>query len=1650
MGDTLKSPTESGKESMRTPVTATNNFPSNNRDDTFMRSRSLSVNRRQLQDYGLGSHSTSGIISAHTPEYYLNNNNSASNNYVGTMSTTANNSTLTSIGDVGTNTDSVLSPILMSNTIPPSQVVESLITDQNNKTLNALEHSYQTGDLRSRERSASQRKLSDAAPLLSPNGPNAPPLIRNSKADALVDRSSVSSPTTASLDSGDFDMKYYERLKSMNSLHVNDPGSRDFMQQQSSGGLLVNSNSFGISTSIDYQERVLSLTPSNVQGVPNHSNVTGLTGNLGIAGGDDDSERHQSSSMHPFDNSRDQYYGSGASVTSVEDAEEDYYSKLKNEAMKLGKKSSNSNSRSLGEEFKPASNFLQLSRNAIGTSGRQYGHGASFMSDASVNSVATDQLKGNMIGKGAHERLYHSASLHRKKQAIREKQKVDEEKRRLDDEQFRLNDNSRRITEHLVKSRLNEGENIGQRLYQKGMKEIELKAKKEDEKKKKIEEIAKEGENWSCARCGTFHQVNVNVSSFKPKPKVCDQCGFNQSDVTPHKPCNIALKNYENAEEVLQHRQTLIQQVTSSANSQKPINSFYANPNNGHSDGRNTTSSVHEYLYRAKREDDILHTNRQLWQELNADMTFKPVIPESSKQILNKYKQAQRNDNGQGQSLECLDIQEVDDGDELVSQVSSVSGRVSENNRKDLTKKYNPIISKSHNPASKKLESSLTGMTAPSGKLSGDALREYVNKPATERLVTTTTAAALYNTIEKEQVNKNKIATKINGRVDRNKKSDTADAAVPQALPPQTDAFVNRLTYEYKTKDQKLKLEIEKRHKYDDKTGQELFRPKVEPVPEGLLYTGITTSSRYEGNGNIWDDILRRDAELQEKKKALQKKAIEKTLHELREHQVKALPTSNDILQKSTEKHLEDLFRILLASSIEEGQTTLETFDEEYRDYCESGRNGSGSSDQDYEKKSISEDDDEADQVAKLHKRAGEITDWRIRSLDLMKVNPTFMINEVSTLLMDMKTTMFLQWQKKFATAKGSQRMQSHQTGSEISEGEYEGLLDQYKVNKESPESLNITYDKFVKLAMKCIKQRDGPGRGYVFVAKKKPEIALELKEKEEREETFHPAIDKTSIEILNKNCRQLRLLSLPIETILQADGDRVKNKVEQERQKKILKEAEELTFKPKLFKPPSYVVPRYRGMDDMTANESASGRDDDGADSDEEPLLGEDMIPARLTKTRDDNSVRDFLKSAGNHQTFAIPFGESEGAKVCNLLKKGNPGTGGNGFFIRGGGSVVVSSSAGQQVIGSTHTQNVNNNVSAPSVGSNGSTSLNISGSAGSAQNVGTSDPFTPPKNPSRSVADQQRQPVEPANQSFISPVNDISASSLLCERVTPPSSSSLNSSPPVHMGASMTGIATPQSFVERTIVAGMNEQRARGTSIISANVSAAGSKADLNNTTLQHRQGKQLFVGDDEADVDHDGYGYGYQRQSGGAIPRYDHPMRMNELRLSDEGDKVHYASGGYAERALKQKSISNNRSTAGPPPLPSTTQYLEHPRSVSPDMSKFSDNTISTKSTIESRGNDSKTADTKNSYTYTGKHSQQRTNGQMPATSATNSGYGRNGTLKSGGSIASNNSRNANPVMSSKPATKSKQVPPPLPCERDRKKKEDGKYYCCIYSL
>jgi transcription elongation factor Elf1 len=986
---------------------------------------------------------------------------------------------------------------------------------------------------------------------------------------------------------------------------------------------------------------------------------------------------------------------------------------------------------SVRTSLKPAAKSLQMGKQKILTSQSES------IRNLSPNSRAIQQSKEKekMIGKTVNERLYHNAELMKKKKEYLVQKNEQKKLQQMDLKKFKLNEGSQKIIESIQNRGYNSGRgggdnqsqgsnvtDIGIKLYQEGIQSRE-------NKKKKSEKVEKLKENfidtWSCVKCGVHHKVSSS-KALTTTPQmwgdseryVCSNCGFNnQEAVESSKPTNVGLLYNEELKE----------------NYEKHRKQNRLNP------------EIHEHLYQAgKQHEQVLQLNRALWEDLNEKMSFKPTISEQSNAIINAYKHSEAG------------------------------------TEHEETHSFNDMTKGSNLENDEAEEDKITLGKVNKTKITGQRVKEYFAKPIYDRLIHTQTRSYVDEAME---FHKKQTTVMDGGRTtfahSKNSllasKSQQMDSSVASNQPK--EHITSRLYNEFEEINRRKDERTNQFYTYDVNTGQQLWKPKVSSLPEDYPVK-ITASSTPGRKRNIWNEIIRKDKEMLEDKLSKQRKAIEKTLEEISKNQVKALPTSNEILQHSTNKNLEDLYKLLLVNTHplnnalpdrppsafdDESSETKQHVNNNVNEQDESDSTLSSSVGNQQKNSQVPLSISTNDKIRKdmLHlqnpthfpahflKRPSDndeidsnysssipadtntivserqlnevlnsyLQDWKEKKLDLLLINPNLLINEISTLLLDMKLVVFNQWltkqRKKLleeknlgttTTTKDKSKSHPKRKSDNLSTNtdEYQGDdndLESETVPKEEdyddehilklePERLLISFPEFVRLALKCIKRRNGPGKGYIFAPKKKLDLAIQMKLHEYSEETFHPEIGKNSEAIISQkrhiyqphdgSASTTPRTPLPIEIVLTEDGKRIQKKLEILREEKKLKEEEGLTFKPHLYKPPSYVVARYRGLDLSNQDEENDGNFDD--ERDVETRGGGTTV---TTEERGKHSMR----SVTSQQTGANTITSGGIHDIPNVMiasKGSGAGQGKGPTVIRGGASgtgtnnSVLSSKAG------------------------------------------------------------------------------------------------------------------------------------------------------------------------------------------------------------------------------------------------------------------------------------------------------------------------------------------------------------------------------------
>ncbi len=401
-------------------------------------------------------------------------------------------------------------------------------------------------------------------------------------------------------------------------------------------------------------------------------------------------------------------------------------------------------------------------------------------------------------------------------------------------------------------------------------------------------------------------------------------------------------------------------------------------------------------------------------------------------------------------------------------------------------------------------------------------LGKYFSLPVTERL-TKYNLKPDHPSQEKNYVNM--ILANPNVQLEKNKHIRNED---------DINRFVSKMAYEYRKRQAKRQAAQREANLRDPKSGKPLFTPRPNDPdihPRTKQVTSPGTLAKIDENNKaiqarvsqrkiasdgstlgIHDYLLKCHEEIKKRKNFLEHKSNEVYVNNIDMKQASALPQSDIILKDALARSIEEMYRLLLATI---------KYDEMFPNVHAS-------------------DKAKADAICKL---SASLENWHLQELDLAKVHPSMMINEVKALIIDIKD-------------------------EKARAGKFESLI--------------VSFDDFCELVRKCINRRNGPGKRYVYVPKKRPDVTIELINKIRKEETFQPSINKTTATIVSRDTKRN---AAPIEELLLEEGKKVKEKVEKKREEKEAKEEKACTFEPAMFRPPKHIKPRYRGVKDSVKN---------------------------------------------------------------------------------------------------------------------------------------------------------------------------------------------------------------------------------------------------------------------------------------------------------------------------------------------------------------------------------------------------------------------------------------------------------------------------------
>jgi hypothetical protein len=137
-----------------------------------------------------------------------------------------------------------------------------------------------------------------------------------------------------------------------------------------------------------------------------------------------------------------------------------------------------------------------------------------------------------------------------------------------------------------------------------------------------------------------------------------------------------------------------------------------------------------------------------------------------------------------------------------------------------------------------------------------------------------------------------------------------------------TKEFVNRITYEYKEKIHRQKINNDEFYSCDQATGQPLFHPRInnqqiylQEKEKSESFSSNDSFYSNESKRNVFDEMKKKDEEKKTRLRMLEIEHLKEFTDEMNRNKIQALPQSDLILKLATEKSTEEMFKLLIASS---------------------------------------------------------------------------------------------------------------------------------------------------------------------------------------------------------------------------------------------------------------------------------------------------------------------------------------------------------------------------------------------------------------------------------------------------------------------------------------------------------------------------------------------------------------------------------------------------------------------------------------------------------------------------------------------------------------------------------------------------------------
>ena len=887
--------------------------------------------------------------------------------------------------------------------------------------------------------------------------------------------------------------------------------------------------------------------------------------------------------------------GGGVADSGASGSMEGMYNRLKGEWRSDDRSVASSVMSDFSSNLKPVASSLSLSKG-----------GTARGSKLSASSLGKSRT--SLTASQVSNRLYNNAMTSRQKTDARTEAAIAQFDQMRADNRFHMNARSRQMVQSCVPKGTHK--EVGHRLHEEGVKEIKERQDITDTKSK-----IPLPESWSCSRCAHLHDINPkllhdidenivkyrqkilreldrrNPSNAPPSPltaesvekeilrgvkisQICTQCGWDQTNVRPHKPCNVAkhllLKGDKYKQHVLRERsinrgEMMFRHRGAAGVVDVPkISLIEEGEEEAYVARAGFFEEMHQNAAGEARKLDAMQTRLTNMEDV---LTFRPTIPVSSRDILKESvardkvvaeeyrriasatapKEVKRGVKGKSKDmvLDTKDLATPDVGEYFSIPPAErlyrnkIPNKIKDRRVAKKTAEGEAIQRELAEKAKEQEQAKLLELEEDQERdADAQALVEFEHNNEMLRMGTAPGKAGKGTVVRAGKPPK-KLPIKT-GSAAANLSLSAAEHAAQQKkvvmykthykTKAEVDQYVDQLTYEYRARQERKRNLANQVLNYDQQTHQKLFQPKVEAYTPQHSTVYDSSTKKTGAPKDIFDDILRRDANALDRKKQREFEKVKEEAMLIKRNQATASHHSKQLLKEMTDRQTNAIFSTLcsIIGSVHQEQAN--------------------------------EDDDDEGQEGE-----GEETE----QLDLMEISADMLAEEVFSVVHEARNSLLRKNHRRPLPAKPQVASMAIVGSSAM------GSTGSSKTPVKEPPLL-ITKSDFNKLIGHTLKQRKGVGNSYLAVRKKVPVVTLELMEKAQKEETFKPVVNKTSSK-LSQHKGGRGTGTRHIADILIADGREAEAKIERQREEMRIKQIKSLSFQPKMYPPPRYISPRYK-----------------------------------------------------------------------------------------------------------------------------------------------------------------------------------------------------------------------------------------------------------------------------------------------------------------------------------------------------------------------------------------------------------------------------------------------------------------------------------------